>query len=154
MIETLTTAVIVLAVCLVGLALLYSVLLSDQNKRIQRIRDDIDTLEQAQRDNYFRNKDTESRLDNVVDLTADEFEKISKALTKTERVARWRSFNKFDIMHEDESPRCAYCLSDDTEFDTKYVYIAGSAAPDRVISQCCKCGQKSSIWRYEDGAKH
>ena len=39
MIETLTTAVIVLAISLVGLAsITYGVLLSDQNKRIARIK--------------------------------------------------------------------------------------------------------------------
>lgn len=164
MIETLTSAVIVMAVCLVGLALLYSVLLSDQNKRIERIKKDTFAMEQTQRSNYSKIGNLEKSLDHAIqdiDLNGidrkinklsskvESHENLFKALTSARRVARWRAFNQFNIMHEDESPRCEYCLSDDTEYDTKYIDIAGSTAPDRLVSQCCKCGQKSTLWRFE-----
>lgn len=153
MIETLTTAVIVLALCLVGLALLFIVSVSDQNKRIGIIRKDTDAIEQAHRNNYSRYGNLEMRLDNAIDnlsIKVERHENTFQALTSMRRVARWHAFNKFNIMHEEESPRCEYCLSEDTEYDTKYIDIAGCAAPDRLVSQCCKCGQKSTIWRYEN----
>lgn len=159
MIETLTTAVIVLAISLVGLAsITYGVLLSDQNKRIERIKkeliddtfklqEDIEALGRNQRDIDINS------IDRAINGLADKVERHEntfKALTSVSRVARWRDFNKFNIMHEDESPRCEYCLSDDTEYDTEYVDIAGSKAPDRLVSQCCKCGQKSTLWRFDE----
>ncbi|ASN69447.1 hypothetical protein 7F15_53 [uncultured Caudovirales phage] len=159
MIETLTTAVIVLAISLVGLAsITYGVLLSDQNKRIARIKkefiddtfklqEDIEALGRNQRDIDLNG------IDYKIDKLADKVERHEntfKALTSARRVARWRDYNKFNIMHEEERQLCEYCLSDDTEYDTKYVDIAGSTAPDRLISQCCKCGQKSTLWRFDD----
>lgn len=163
--ETLTTAVIVLAICLIGLALLYSVLLSDHSRRIERIRKDTFAMEQAHRGNYSRLSILEKRLDHAIqdiDLNGidraindiagkvEKHENAFKALTSVGRVARWRAFNKFNIMREDERQCCEYCLSEDIEFDTKYIDIAGSTAPDRLVSQCCKCGQKSTVWRFED----
>lgn len=156
MIETLTTAAISLA-GLAGLAFMYGVLIPDQNKRIARIKkefiddtfklqEDIEAIGRNQRDidlngiNY--------RLDKLAD-EVEKHENTYKALTSARRVARWRAFNKFNIMHEEERQLCEYCLSDDTEYDTKYVDIAGSTAPDRLVSQCCKCGQKSTLWRFE-----
>lgn len=151
MIETLTSAVIVLAACLVGLAIMYGNLLSDQNKRISRVKkelqEDIEAIGRNQRDIDI------NRIDRAINGLSDKVEKHEntfKALTGARRVARWRAFNKFNIMHEDESPRCEYCLSEDTEYDTEYVNIAGSTAPDRLVSQCCKCGQKSTLWRFDD----
>ncbi|MDK1672744.1 hypothetical protein QOK74_07615 [Staphylococcus saprophyticus] len=135
----------------------YGVLLSDQNKRIARIKkefiddtfklqEDIEALGRNQRDIDLNG------IDYKIDKLADKVERHEntfKALTSARRVARWRSFNDFNIKHEGESPRCEYCLSDDTKYDTKYVDIAGSTAPDRLVSQCCKCGQKSTLWRFE-----
>lgn len=152
MIETLTTAVIVLAISLIGLAFMFGVLLSDHNRRIARLKKDIGTLETAQRDNYSKTGNIEMRHDKVIDDLSNKVERHEntfKALTSISRVARWRSFNKYNIMHEGESPRCEYCLSDDTEYSTEYANIAGSKAPDKLVSQCCKCGQKSTLWRFD-----
>ena len=164
MIETLTTAAIVLAICLVGLVLMFSVLLSDQNKHIARVEKDVFETEEARRSDSYKLCDIEKRIDRTAQDTdfksvdrainglADKVERHEntfKALTNAQRVARWRSFNKYNIMHEGESPRCEYCLSDDTEYDTEYANIAGSKAPDRLVSQCCKCGQKSTLWEFD-----
>lgn len=164
MIETLTTAVIVLAISLIGLALMFGVLLSDHNRRINKIKKDVFSMEKAQRGNYARLGALEKRadraaqdadikgIDRAINGIADKVERHEnafKALTSISRVARWRSFNEYNIMHEGESPRCEYCLSDDTEYSTEYANIAGSKAPDKLVSKCCKCGQKSTLWRFD-----
>lgn len=156
MIETLTTAAISLA-GLAGLAFMYGVLIPDQNKRIERIKkelikdtfklqEDIEALGRNQRDVDLKSID---RAINGIADKVENHENTFKALTSARRVARWRSFNQFNIMHEGESPRCEHCLSDDTEYDTEYVDIAGSKAPDKLVSQCCKCGQKSTLWGFD-----
>lgn len=155
MIDILTTAVIVLAICLVGLAFSYGSLISDHSRRIEKVREEftfklqggIEAIERKQNDIDLNGIDY--RLDKLAG-EVERHEKTFKALASAQRVARWRSFNEFNIMHEGESPRCEYCLSDDTEYDTEYTDIAGSTAPDRLISQCCKCGQKSTLWRFDD----
>ena len=163
MIETLTTAVIILAISLVGLALMFGALLSDHNRRINKIRKDVFSMEKAQRGNYARLGIIEKRVDRTaqdIDLKGidraingisdkvERHEKTFKALTSVLRAARWRSFNEYSIKHEGESPRCEYCLSDGTEYDMEYANVAGSKAPDRLVSKCYKCGQKSTLWRY------
>lgn len=151
MIETLTMAVIVLATILVGLALMFGALLSDHNKRIRRVKkelqEDIEALGRNQRDIDINSID---RAINGLAYKVERHENTFKALTSARRVERWRSFNKFNIMHEDERQLCEYCFSDDTEYDTEYIDIAGSTAPDRLVSQCCRCGQKSTLWRFDD----
>lgn len=154
MIETLTMAVIVLATILVGLALMFGALLSDHNRRINKIRKGfISKMQEDIRliDNKQRELDPEGIGRAINDLSGkvEKHEKTFKTLSSARRVARWRSFNEFNIMHEGESPRCGHCLSDDTEYDTEYADIAGSKAPDKLVSQCCKCGQKSTLWRFD-----
>ena len=164
MVETLTTAVIVLAISLVGLALMFGVLLSDQKQHIARVEKDVFETEEARRSDYYKLCALEKRIDRTaqdIDINSidrainglagkvERHENTFKALTSARRVARWRDYNKFNIMHEEERQLCEYCLSEDTEYDTKYIDIAGSTAPDRLVSQCCKCGQKSTLWRYD-----
>lgn len=70
MIETLTTAVIVLAISLVGLALMFGALLSDHNRRINKIRkgfiskmqEDIEALGRNQRDLTLKEENKALRL--------------------------------------------------------------------------------------------
>lgn len=157
MVETLTSAVIIMTISLVGLAIMFGILLSDHNRRINKIKkeliddtfklqEDIEALGRNQRDIDIKS------IDRAINSIADKVERHEntfKALTSISRVARWRSFNEYNIKHEGESPRCEYCLSDDTEYDTEYANVAGSKAPDRLVSKCCKCGQKSTLWRFD-----
>lgn len=70
MIETLTTAVIVLAVSLVGLVFMFGVLLSDHNRRINKIKKDTFSTEKAQRNNYSKLGILEERLE-IANLEID-----------------------------------------------------------------------------------
>lgn len=118
MIETLTTAAISLA-GLAGLAFMYGVLIPDQNKRISRVKKelqgDIKALGRNQRDLTSETGNLEMRLDNL-STKVEKHENTYKALTGARRVARRTTCGK---------------------------------VPDRVVSQCCKCGQKSTLWRFE-----
>lgn len=73
MIETLTTAVIVLAISFVSLAIMFAVLLSDQNKRIRRVKrefiddtfklqEEIEALGRNQRDLTLKEENKALRL--------------------------------------------------------------------------------------------
>lgn len=77
MIETLTTAAIVLAACLVGLALLFGVILSDQNKRIARLKKEL------KKDTFKLQEDIEALGRNQRDLTLKEENKALRLQADT-----------------------------------------------------------------------